>query len=167
MDIARDLETVIAQEKALVFQSFDEAEAFALGQRMRDMALERNLPIVIDIRLWDRPLFYAALAGSTAANADWARRKFTSVRLYQKCSYRMFLEQGGGSRVFPADYGLAPADHAIAGGAFPVRVTGFGAVGCVAVSGLPQRDDHNFVVDALASHLGIVDGTPSLAEDAS
>lgn len=152
---ADDLEKIAEQEKALVFPAFDEAEAFALGARLREMALERDVPIVVDIRLWDRPLFYAALPGSTAANADWVRRKINSVRLYQKSTYRMFLEQGAEDRVFGADYGHSPADFAIAGGAFPIRVKGLGAIGVVAVSGLPQRDDHNLVVMALAMHLGL------------
>ena len=166
MEAQRDLETLVAQEKALVFASFDEAEAFALGERMRTMALSGGLPIVIDIRFWDRPLFYAALPGSAAGNFEWARRKINSVRHYQKSSYRMFLEQGGESRIFPADHGLNPQDYAIAGGAFPIRVAGIGAVGAVAVSGLPQRDDHNLVVDALAAHLGLAGRIPLLAEDA-
>lgn len=162
LTVERDLETLAAQEDALVFPSFDEAEAFELGKLLRRIALERRLPIVIDIRFWDRPLFFAALSGSTAANAQWARRKIEAVRLYQKCTYRMFLEQGGQSRVLPADYGLTPQEHAIAGGAFPIRVSGFGAIGAVAVSGLPQRDDHRLVAEALAAHLGVDERVPML-----
>lgn len=163
---ADDLEKIAEQEKALVFLSFDEVEAFALGSRLRETALERDLAIIIDIRLWDRPLFYAALPGSTAANAEWARRKINSVRLYQKSTYRMFLEQGARERIFPPDYGHHAADYAIAGGAFPIRVTGLGAVGVVAVSGLPQREDHNLVVHALAAHLGLDAATLALAAEA-
>ncbi|TKT77616.1 heme-degrading domain-containing protein [Aquamicrobium sp. LC103] len=149
-----DLKRLIEQEKKLVFPAFDEEEAFKLGTHLRDMALDRKLPIVIDIRLWDRPLFFAALPGSAGANAEWARRKINSVMLYHKCSYRMFLEQGAKERIFPADYGHVAQDFAIAGGAFPIRVQGVGAIGALAVSGLPQREDHNLVVAALASHLG-------------
>ena len=155
MAIEDDLARLREQERTLVFPGFDEAEAFALGARLRDIGLEDRLPIVVDIRLWDRPLFYAALPGSSASNADWARRKINSVRLYHKSSYRMFLEQGAKERIFPADFGLSAQDHAIAGGAFPIRVKGLGAVGAVAISGLPQRDDHNLVVTGLAGHLGI------------
>lgn len=150
-----DLERIIAQEKELVFASFDEAEAFALGLRLRDLALKDRLPVVIDIQLWDRPLFYCALPGSAPANGEWARRKFNSVRQYHKSSYRLFHEQGGDSELFPPRHGLPAAEFAIAGGAFPIRVAGIGAIGCVAVSGLPQRDDHNLVVQALAEHLGM------------
>lgn len=162
----QDVARIVAQEKELVFTAFDEAEAFALGTRLRDIALTDRLPIIIDIRLWDRQLFYSALPGSAPANGEWARRKFNSVRQYHKCSYRMFLEQGGDSELFPPRHGLPAADFAIAGGAFPIRVTGIGAVGCVAVSGLPQRDDHNLVVLALAEHLGLDHAALALPERA-
>lgn len=39
------------------------------------------------------------------------------------------------------------------GGSFPLYVRGVGAVATVTVSGLPQRDDHDLVVEALRGHL--------------
>ena len=48
-----------------------------------------------------------------------------------------------------------PADQfVLAGGGFPIRVAGAGAIGAVAISGLPSRRDHGTVVAALAAHLG-------------
>ena len=43
--------------------------------------------------------------------------------------------------------------YAAHGGAFPLRVRGVGFVGSVVVSGLPQLDDHAFVVRVLGDHL--------------
>lgn len=146
-----DIEKIIEQEQALVFDSFDEEIAFALGQRLRDRALKHQLAVNIDIRLWDRTLFYAALPGSTAANADWARRKINSVRHFQKPSYRLFLETG--EQVVPTRHGLNNADYVFAGGAFPIRLRSAWTIGAVAVSGLPQREDHNLVVAGLCEHL--------------
>lgn len=159
MPAADDVARIIEQEKALVFASFDEAHAFALGGRLRDLALADALPINIDIRLWDRPLFYAAMPGSTASNHDWARRKINTVRHFQKASYRVFLEQGGVEQVVPARHGLPTDQFVLAGGGFPIRVAGAGVIGAgvigaVAISGLPSRRDHATVVAALAAHLG-------------
>ncbi|MFN0281981.1 MAG: heme-binding protein, partial [Kineosporiaceae bacterium] len=42
------------------------------------------------------------------------------------------------------------------GGAFPVHVVGVGVVGTVAVSGLPQAEDHAFVVEQLRHYLATV-----------
>lgn len=166
MGSAADLETVIAQEKALVYPAFAETEAHGLGETLREIALSRGLAVAIDVRFWNRPLFYAALPGSTAANFDWLQRKINTVRLYQKSTYRMFLEQGGQHRLLPPDFGLPPEAHSIAGGAFPIRAAGVGAVGAVAVSGLPHRADHDLVVDGLAAHLGLAGHVPVLADEA-
>ena len=50
--------------------------------------------------------------------------------------------------------GLPIADHATHGGAFPLVVAGAGIVGSVTVSGLPQRSDHELVIEALCVLLG-------------
>ena len=39
------------------------------------------------------------------------------------------------------------------GGAFPILLDKTGCVGVVAVSGLPQEDDHRFVVEQLVAFL--------------
>ena len=155
MSMEDDLRIIARQEERLVFDGFGEADAFEIGYALRKRALAENFAIIIDIRLWDRPLFYAALPGSTANNPDWARRKANVVRMFQKSTYRMMLEQGGQSALFGERYGLAASDYVLAGGGFPVRVKGAGVIGAITVSGLPQRQDHAIVVDALCDHLGI------------
>ena len=155
MSAEDDLKIVRAQEAALVFPRFDEATAFAIGTALRDRALADNLPIIIDIQLWDRPLFYAALPGSSATNANWARRKRNVVRLMLKSTYRLVLEKNRPDRTFPVGEGLDPADYVLAGGGFPITVAGAGVIGVIAVSGLPERDDHGIVVAALCAHLGL------------
>ena len=161
MTAAADLAKIIEQEKVLIFRSFDEEMAFRLGSCLRDLALVGQLPINIDIRLWDRPLFYAALPGSRASNSDWARRKINAVRHFLKPSYRLFLENG--DDVPPPRHGLAVSEFVFAGGAFPIRVEHAGVIGAVAISGLPSRDDHNTVVAALVELLGVDGATLALA----
>jgi uncharacterized protein (UPF0303 family) len=155
MAAADDIALIQKQEAALVFDAFDEAVAFAVGSAIRARALADNLPIVIDIRTFDRPLFYAAMPGSNASNPDWARRKTNVVKRFLKSSYRLVLEQQRPDRTFKPGDALDIADYVLAGGGFPVRVKGAGVIGAVAVSGLPERDDHGVVVDALCDHLGV------------
>jgi uncharacterized protein (UPF0303 family) len=50
--------------------------------------------------------------------------------------------------------GLPVADYATHGGSFPLAVAGAGVVGSVTVSGLPQRADHELVVEVLCAVLG-------------
>jgi uncharacterized protein (UPF0303 family) len=63
------------------------------------------------------------------------------------------LEQSGLS--FGARYNLPEEDYAAHGGCFPIQVAGTGIVGAVTVSGLPQREDHNLVVEALCRITGL------------
>jgi uncharacterized protein (UPF0303 family) len=51
-------------------------------------------------------------------------------------------------------FGLPVADYAAHGGSFPLAVAGAAVVGSVTVSGLPQRADHELVVEALCVELG-------------
>jgi uncharacterized protein (UPF0303 family) len=50
--------------------------------------------------------------------------------------------------------GLPISEYASHGGSFPLAVKGTGIVGSVTVSGLPQRADHELVVEALCRILG-------------
>lgn len=154
MTVADDIETIRRQEATLVFDSFDEATAFSIGSAIRERGLAENMPIAIDIRTFDRPLFYAALPGSNASNPDWARRKINVVKRFLKSTYRMVLEQQRPDRTFKIGEGLDIADYVLAGGGFPITVKGAGVIGVIAVSGLPERDDHGVVVDALCGFLG-------------
>lgn len=153
-DAADDLARIAAQEAALVFDAFDEAMAFAVGSLIRDKALVEQLPVIIDIQLWDRPLFYAALPGSTANNANWARRKRNVVRTFLRSSYALVLEKARPDRLFAPGEGLDGADYVLAGGGFPIRVRAAGVIGAIAVSGLPERQDHELVVGGLCDFLG-------------
>ena len=155
MTAATDIRKITAQEETLVFDAFDEATAFSIGSAIRERAVRERLPIVVDIRTFDRPLFYAALPGSNAANLDWVRRKVNALTRYLKSTYRLALEKKHVDGIIDPREGLAAADYVLAGGAFPIRVKGAGIVGAITVSGLPQREDHAVVVEALCDHLGV------------
>lgn len=154
MAAAEDIALVKKQEEDLVLAEFDETVAFQLGSAIRERARAESLSLVVDIRTWDRQLFFAATAGTNADNAEWVRRKINTVRRFHKASYRISLERGGDG-VFPEILNAAPVDYVIAGGGFPIRVKGVGIVGCLTISGLPGRDDHGVAVAALCDHLGL------------
>ncbi|MBD8064235.1 heme-degrading domain-containing protein [Devosia sp. PTR5] len=162
MSTADDIALVKRQEAELVLRAFDEAVAFDLGSAIRARALAENLSLVVDVRTWDRQLFFAATPGTAADNSEWVRRKVNTVRRFQRASYRMVLERG--EAPFSAQSGADPADFVIAGGGFPIRVEGAGIIGAVTVSGLPGRKDHGVVVDALCDHLGRDRATYALPE---
>ncbi|TCD15181.1 heme-degrading domain-containing protein [Oricola cellulosilytica] len=154
MAIADDIETLKRQEEALLFETFTEDDAWALGSRMRQRAADQNLPLVIDIQIAGRPLFYSALPGTSPDNPEWVRRKINVVMRYHKCSYRVSREIAAGGGALDELRGVAPIDFAPHGGCFPVHIRSVGVVGTVTVSGIPQREDHRFVFESLCEFLG-------------
>ena len=86
---------------------------------------------------------------------NWARRKRNVVQMFLKSTYRMVLEQQRPDRTFKPGSGIDSADYVLAGGGFPVTVKGAGVIGVIAVSGLPEREDHGIVVARCASISGL------------
>ena len=153
INIEQDLNRIEAQEAALQFDSFDLSTAWEVGARLRGMALERNLGVAIDVHLHAMPVFYAALPGSTPDNAQWIRRKRNLVFRLFRSSYATGLDMISQETTIQTRLGLSDVDFAPFGGSFPILVKGSGCIGAITVSGLPQRDDHNLVVEALAAML--------------
>ena len=151
---ADDLARIALQEQTLQFPAFDEDAAWRLGSRLRALAVQRGLVLVIDIRRPAQQLFYAALPGTTPDNPEWVRRKSNVAFRFQRSSYAIGLETEQKQSTLEERYGLPLADYACHGGSFPIRVRGAGFIGAVTVSGLPQRDDHNLVVEAVCAELG-------------
>jgi uncharacterized protein (UPF0303 family) len=150
--LAADLAILARQEKGLVFPHFDSDTAWVLGLILRELAVARKLPIVIDIRRFGtphQPLFYTAFPGTTPENARWVQRKSNVVARFHRSSYSLGLKLQHDGTTFHEKYALPDADYATHGGSFPIQVAAAGIVGAVTVSGLPQREDHNLAVEAL------------------
>ena len=154
MDLNRDLEKLELQESELILPKFDFEVAWQIGTRLHDLGIAGRFPIVVDVRHFGQPLFYSALPGSVPDNAEWIRRKSNTVARFHRSSYQvgLRLEQDGATLL--DRYALASTDYSSHGGAFPVRVKDAGVIGSIGVSGLPQRADHELVVEALCLTLG-------------
>jgi uncharacterized protein (UPF0303 family) len=155
MNLNRDLELIAKQERDLVLPEFDEETAWKLGSRLRELATARRLPVAIDIKRFGQALFYSALDGSTPDNAEWVRRKSNVVARFRRSSYAIGLELKQTNSTLADKFELSSVDHASHGGSFPLKVAGAGIIGSVTVSGLPQRADHELVVEALCDQIGL------------
>ena len=155
MDLAQDIACIAAQEERLVFARFDNASAWELGSRLKALAEARGVAVAIEIRIHHETVFFHAMPGTTPANADWARRKRNTVDLLQQSSYAIGRELQRDGSSLEERMALPTRDFASHGGCFPLRVAGAGCIGTVTVSGLPQRDDHNMVVEVLADLCGV------------
>lgn len=146
-------ERVDAEERELLFDRFSNEDALALGLRLAEKARARGLPIAIDVERSGQRLFHYAAPGSTPDNAAWIERKKNLVRRTFRSSYGVGLRLAATGKSLEASIGPAAAECAAHGGCFPVAVRGVGFVGTVAVSGLPQKDDHDLVVEAIREFL--------------
>jgi uncharacterized protein (UPF0303 family) len=149
MGLNEDMERVALQERELRLPRLDFDLAWELGVRLLSLAEERSLDVVIDVRRFGQPLFYTALEGTTPDNVEWVRRKSNVVARFHRSSYAVGLKLKLKNETLEEQQGLAAADYATHGGSFPLAVEGAGVVGSVTVSGLPQRADHELVVEAL------------------
>lgn len=155
MSHSADIAKIKIQEDTLAFSAFSETDALSIGLAIIERIKAANGFGLIDIRLWDRQLFAYSMPGATQDNAEWVRRKINVVRRFHASSYRKALELAEAGRSFNEALGMDPMEYAAAGGCFPIRLKGGPVVGCVTVSGLPQRDDHRVVVEVISAHLGM------------
>ncbi len=143
------VDELVAQEQRLTVRRFTNADAWALGSMLVEMAHLREAPVAIDIRRGSQQLFHCALPGSTADNDAWIDRKRRVVERYGESSYLVGTRHREKGTTFEESSRLDPNLYAAHGGSFPIKVEGAGVIGTVTVSGLPQAEDHAMVVEAL------------------
>ncbi len=143
-----------AEEEELVFESFDNHDAWRLGSLIADHAVSSGFGVAIDIRRPNLVLFRCVLPGATADQEKWISRKAASVLRFEH-STAFLTEQF--SAYDPTQGGwLAPEDYTLAGGSFPLRVRGAGVIGAITASGLASDEDHQLVVDGIRRYLEAV-----------
>ncbi|RZU32107.1 uncharacterized protein (UPF0303 family) [Blastococcus saxobsidens] len=152
-EAAAALARITAEERELVFPRFDRQTGWTLGAFLRDAALGRALPVVVGVTLAGQRLFHAALPGASPDNDAWLDRKVAAVVHFQRSSLGVREQFRAAGRDYAADSRLDHTRVAANGGVFPITVAGVGVVGTVGISGLPQVEDHAFVVEQLRAFL--------------
>src|SRR5512140_951824 len=93
----QERQRIEAEEQALVFESFTNDEAIALGLLLVEKGRARRLPIAVDVERCGQRLFHAALPGSAPDNGHWIERKKRLVQRTYRSSYatglRLRVEQ--------------------------------------------------------------------------
>jgi uncharacterized protein (UPF0303 family) len=155
---APTLDELLDQERRLVLPSLDEDGAVAIGVSILQTAIERNLPVTVEVRLRDRVVFRAARNGTDATNDQYIGGKARLVERFGHASLYERLRYEAAGTTFEEATSLTFPEYAPHGGGFPLIVEGAGAVGVVIVSGLPQLEDHALVVECLAPFAGAANG---------
>jgi uncharacterized protein (UPF0303 family) len=140
-----------ADAQALVFDSFDQDSAYALGTLAAELIRERELQLAVQIVIGDHIVYKAALGEVGEGTTDWLRRKSNVAKLEGVPSLLVRLRHEAEGTTF-ADRGLDEAEFAGHGGSFPIVVDGT-LVGTITASGEPDVVDHDVVVTALRSYL--------------
>ncbi|MFH8370280.1 heme-degrading domain-containing protein [Streptomyces sp. NPDC018031] len=146
------------QERRLRLPRFGNDDAWRLGCLIAELAQARGAAVTIGIRRAGQLLFHRALPGTSADNDAWLDRKCRVVDRYAAASYLVGARFRAKGTTFEASSRLDPDRYAAHGGAFPLHIRDVGVVGTVAVSGLPQAEDHALVVEALERFLAELPG---------
>jgi len=151
--VIEDLQRLIAQEKELQFEKFDNETAWQLGCLIKQNAEAMSGKVAIEITRNNHRLFSYAMPDTTPDNLCWIERKSNVVQRYQHSSWYVGqYYKAKGKNIEEAS--LVDQKHfAPFGGGFPVCVQGVGVIGSITVSGLSQYEDHQLVVDSLRQYL--------------
>jgi len=149
------LPRLLRQEEMLQFTEFTNEIAFAVGNRLVEFARQHQKSITVDICRSGQQLFHCALPGTSADNDEWIKRKNRVVNRFGHSSFYMGNLYKSRNTTIQDSALLDPREYAPHGGAFPVIVKQVGVVGTITVSGLPQQEDHQLVVQTLADYLGV------------
>jgi uncharacterized protein (UPF0303 family) len=138
-----------AELAELELPSFSPAEAVALGLLATDRAITQQLAIIIEVYHLGRLAYRAALPGSIPDSDDWLARKRRTVERYQRSTLATKVKYEERGTTFNESTGLSELEYAAHGGGMPVFVAGVGMAGGFYASGLPEVEDHRFLVACL------------------
>ena len=148
---------ILAQQEAmLTFAHFTNSDGVRLGSFLARKLEQEGLHATVAVRRCGGfTLFQSGPDGTQQLNAIWMDKKLGTVQIFGKSSLLAGLDAQMTGQTM-ADHGLQDS-CAFAPGGFPIAVTGTGMVGAVALSGLPDLEDHNVLVRLLADYLQIKD----------
>ena len=144
---------LLNEEQILTLPSLDLSGALEIGEIAKSLGQVRNLPIAVEVRLFDWIIYHASLPGSKPENDWWMNRKARVVMLkhHSTMHERVSAEERGVD--WHADNNLLDETHAIHGGGLPLITKDDGFVGVLLISGLPQVEDHLLGVEVLTEFL--------------
>jgi uncharacterized protein (UPF0303 family) len=143
------LSNLLAQESELQFASFNNQTAWQLGCKLKKIAEDNDALVAIEVYAFNQTLFSHAMCNTQLDNQLWIKRKRQTVLRFGHSSYYMGQYNKAKNREFEQQVHINAYDYCAHGGAFPIRIKNCGLIGVVTVSGLPQEEDHQMVIDAI------------------
>lgn len=154
-DVDQQIRTCEEEERLLIFNTFSHEDALELGLQLVDEAKRMGVAVTVDIERSRQKLFHHAMEGTSPDNDEWIRRKNNVVRRTFNSSFHVGLILKHRALSIEDMYFLDPMEYSAHGGSFPLTIRGTGVVGTIAVSGLPQEEDHRLVASTIRKRLGL------------
>ncbi|SRR5258708_3544297 len=143
------LQALLKLEDELQFTRFTNETALEVGLALLKTGQTKVRPITIDITRYGQQLFHYAMSGTCADNDEWIKRKINVVRRFGHSSYYIGMHLKNIGQTIEQKYLIPESEYGAHGGSFPLIILDVGVVGTVTVSGLPQVEDHELVVETL------------------
>jgi len=141
------------EARTLELTSLSQKEAIEIGEIAMELGFARGLTIAVEVRLKEWIVFHASLPGSTPENDGWITRKARVVLATGNSTmYERVLAEEQGIDWYVTK-NMPEETHAVHGGGLPLNVKGFGCMGILLISGLPQVQDHLLGVEILTEFL--------------
>ena len=141
------------EARTLELESLSQREAIEIGQIAMQFGFDRGLTIAVQVQIKEWVVFHASLPGSTPENDSWIARKARVVLATGNSTmYERVLAEEQGIDWYLVN-GMPEETHAVHGGGLPLNVKGFGCMGVLLISGLPQVQDHLLGVEILTEFL--------------
>lgn len=145
------LESLAAEQENLLLNAFSYDFAWALGVAIRARAEAIRAPVAIEVSHGLTTVFASLLPGATLDNLDWTARKRAVAHRFHRSSLAMRLEAEKAGFDFNERFRLPKEAYVASGGGIPLILRNGTLIGTAAVSGLPDTDDHQLIVDGLRS----------------
>ena len=146
---------LLLEEQRLGLSNFGIKDALELGDIAKALALNRELPIAIEVRIGDWIVYHCSLPGSKQENDWWISRKARVVNLKKHSTLFERLSAEERSVNWFIENSVSEVEYAIHGGGLPLITKKEGFIGSLLISGLPQVEDHLFGVETLTEYLAL------------
>ena len=128
---------------------FSNSIALEMGLKIIDLAKSRNQRIAIEICRLNHSVFLYVDDALTADKLNWLRRKANLVKQFEESSLGVKKDFADKNLTLEKPFGLNEKDFIVRGGSIPIFVKNAGMVATITVSGLPDIEDHNIIIEAL------------------
>lgn len=143
-----EFERLGKEEEELSFESFSREDAYELGVLIAIKAKSNPLPLGIRIILNGTEVFRYYPTGITKDHELWLERKRRSVEFREMSTWRLKAMAEMNEQTLE-DWLIDPTLYVIGGGGYPIKLVHTGMIGSICVSGYPDLDDHNMIVECI------------------